>query len=319
MTAPIASFVAYRLAAGILLLWAVSALIFVGTEMLPGDAAQAILGQSATPEALTNLRRELGLDRPELERYATWMKRILTGDFGRSLANREDVATLIGKRLANTAILAGAAAMVTVPLALALGMLCVLYRDRFLDRAVSFASVAAISMPEFFVGYVLILYFSVRWRLFPTMASVHVGMSVGEWARAILLPTTALVWVTSGHIIRMTRAAILDVMAAPYIEMAELKGIRPRRIVWRHALPNAVAPIVNVVVFNLAYLVVGVVVVEVVFSYPGLGSLMVDHVAARDIPVVQACGLIFAGTYIGLNIVADLIASLANPRLRHPA
>jgi peptide/nickel transport system permease protein len=318
VTAPVFSFVAHRLAAGILLLWAVSALIFVGTEMLPGDAAQAILGQSATPEALSNLRRELGLDRPPLERYATWMGRVLTGDFGRSLANREDVATLIGKRLANTAILAGAAAMVTVPLALALGMVCVLYRDRFLDRAVSFASVAAISMPEFFVGYVLILCFSVRWRLFPTMANVHVGMTVAEWSCTILLPTAALVLVTAGHILRMTRAAILDVMSSPYIEMAELKGIHPRRIVWRHALPNAVAPIVNVVVFNLAYLVVGVVVVEVVFSYPGLGSLMVDHVAARDIPVVQACGLIFAGTYIGLNIVADLISSLANPRLRHP-
>jgi peptide/nickel transport system permease protein len=309
---------AQRTALGLLLLSAVSALIFAGTELLPGDVAQAILGQNSTPQALANLRRELGLNRPPVERYLSWISGVLHGDLGDSLANREPVSQLIAKRLGNTALLAGMAALIAVPMAIFLGLISVLHRNRILDRCISIVSLGAISMPEFFIGYLLILLFAVQWHLLPSMAALHDGMSLGQKLEVLALPCATLVLVTVGHMMRMTRAAILNIMSLAYIEMAELKGLPPMRIIWHHAFPNAVAPIINVVVLNLAYLIVGVVVVEVVFVYPGLGSLMVDHVAARDVPVVQACGLIFATTYIVLNTLADLVATIANPRLRHP-
>jgi peptide/nickel transport system permease protein len=307
-----------RLALGVLTVWAASVVIFAATEVLPGDVAQAILGQSATPQAVENIRKRLNLDRPAYQRYLEWLAGSLHGDFGVSLANRRPIGATIAPRLENTLFLAGVAAAIAVPLAILLGLLAALYRDTFFDKAISTSTLAAISMPEFLIGYLLIFLLAVHVQLFPSLARVHEGMSFGEHLYAVALPAMTLCAVVVAHMMRMTRAAIINVMSSPFIEMATLKGVARPTIIFRHALPNALSPIINVVVLNLAYLVVGVVVVEVVFVYPGLGQLMVDGVAKRDVPLVQTCGLIFAVTYVGLNLLADILAIVSNPRLRHP-
>jgi peptide/nickel transport system permease protein len=310
--------VAQRVALGLLLLWAASVLIFVGTTILPGDVAQSILGQAATPVSLANLREELGLNDPPVTRYLNWLGGVLQGDLGTALSNRQDIAEAMGRRLANTLFLAACAAVVAVPLAIALGLIAARYRGRWPDKVISTVTLTTISLPEFLLGYILIYVFAVEFRLFPSMSITHEGMTFGERLNAVALPVMVLVLAVLGHMMRMTRAAILSVMQSAYIETAELKGLPPMAIVSRHAFPNALSPVVNVVMINLAYLVVGVVVVEVVFVYPGMGQYLVDHVAKRDVPVVQACGLVFAAVYIGLNLLADIISILTNPRLRHP-
>ena len=314
----VAKLLAQRIALGLLLLFAASILIFVGTSLLPGDVAQEILGQSATPEALANLRAELGLNDPPLTRYLQWLGGAIHGDFGTALTNGLDIATSIRSRLANTLFLAFWAALIAVPLAILLGLIAVRFRDRWPDKVISGFTLASVSLPEFLIGYLLIFIFAVQLRWFPSMSMVHDGMTLGQKLNAIAIPVAVLVLVVLAHMMRMTRAAILNVMQSAYIETAELKGLKTFTIIWKHAFPNAIAPVVNVVMLNLAYLVVGVVVIEVVFVYPGMGQYMVDHVSKRDVPVVQACGLIFAAVYIGLNMVADIVAILANPRLRHP-
>ena len=318
MPASILKLVAQRIALGLLLLWAASLLIFVGTQILPGDVAQAILGQSATPVSLANLREELGLNDPAIVRYFNWLFGVLQGDLGTALSNGQDIATAMGRRLGNTLFLAFSAAVVAVPLAILLGLIAVRYQGRWPDKLISGVTLSTISVPEFLLGYLAIYFLSVEFRLLPSLASVHSGMDLGERLYAISLPMIVLVLTVLGHMMRMTRAAILNVMQSAYVETAELKGLRPFTIIARHAFPNAIAPVVNVVMLNLAYLVVGVVVVEVVFVYPGMGQYLVDHVSKRDVPVVQACGLVFAAVYIGLNLLADVISILANPRLRHP-
>lgn len=307
-----------RLLIGLLLLLAVSALIFAGTEILPGDVAQSILGQSATPEALANLRRDMGLDQPAIVRYFNWLGGMARGDLGQALTNGADIADAIGKRLFNTLFLATVAAVVAVPVAILLGLLAVRYRNRWPDKLISGSTLACISLPEFFIGYLLIYFVAVKLGWFPSVATVFDSMSFTERLSAIALPAATLTLVVLAHMMRMTRAAILNVMQSAYIETAELKGISSLRIIAAHALPNAIAPIANVVMLNLAYLIVGVVVVEVIFVYPGMGQYLVDHVSKRDVPVVQACGLIFASFYIGLNMLADIISIVSNPRIRHP-
>lgn len=315
---PTATLVVQRLALGLLLLFLVSILIFVGTLILPGDVAQSILGQSATPEALANLREELGLNRPPLTRYFEWLGGVMTGDLGTALTNGLDIAETLGKRLKNTLFLAFWAAIISVPLAIFLGLLAVRFRDRWPDRLISAITLSTISIPEFLIGYVLMYFIGVQFGWAPTVSTVYDSMSLGEKLHAIILPVAVLTLVVLAHMMRMTRAAILNVMQSAYIETAELKGLSTFTIIWRHAFPNSIAPIVNVVMLNLAYLVVGVVVVEVVFTYPGMGQYLVDSVSKRDLPVVQACGLVFAAVYIGLNMLADIISILTNPRLRHP-
>ena len=310
--------IAQRLALGIGTLFVVSVLIFAGTQLLPGDVAQAILGQSATPEAVAAIRKDLKLDRPAVVRYFDWLGHSLEGDLGTSLANREPITQMISGRLGNTLFLAGMAALVAVPIAILLGLIAARFRETWLDKTISIVTLSAISMPEFFIGYILIFVFAVKLFWAPSIASVYEGMGIGEKLAAVALPVATLALVVIAHMMRMTRAAVINVMASPYIEMAELKGVSRSRIIFRHALPNALSPIINVVVLNLAYLVVGVVVVEVVFVYPGMGQLMVDAVSKRDVPVVQACGLIFAATYVLLNLTADILSIVANPRLRHP-
>lgn len=318
MSMPLLKTIAQRLALGVMLLLLVSVLIFAGTELLPGDVAQAILGQSATPEALANLRRDLGLNDPAIVRYWHWFSNALTGDFGKALSNGQDISQALGKRMANTLFLAFWAAVVSVPLAIALGLLAVRHRNGFIDRVISGLGLASTSLPEFFVGYVLMYFFAVKLQWVTSVSTVFEGMPLGEKLAAIVLPVAVLTLAVLAHMMRMTRAAILNVMQAAYIETAELKGLGALKIIYRHALPNALAPIINVVMLNLAFLVVGVVVVEVIFVYPGMGQYLVDHVAKRDVPVVQACGLVFATVYIGMNMLADIAGVIANPRLRHP-
>ncbi|MBZ9990385.1 ABC transporter permease [Mesorhizobium sp. BH1-1-5] len=318
MSSPILRLVAQRILLGLVLLLAVSVLIFAGTQILPGDVAQAILGQSATPEALANLREQLGLNDPAWLRYVHWLWGILHGDFGTAQSSGLDIASSISTRLKNTLFLAACAAIVAVPLAIILGLIAVRYRNGFVDKLISGLALASTSFPEFFIGYVLIYFFAVKWQIFPSISTVDDSTPFLERLQAVVLPATALTLVVLAHMMRMTRAAILNVMQSAYIETAELKGLKAFDIIRKHAFPNAIAPVVNVVMLNLAYLIVGVVVVEVIFVYPGMGQYLVDHVAKRDVPVVQAVGLIFAAVYITLNIVADIAAIVANPRLRHP-
>ncbi len=315
---PVLKLVTQRLALGLLLLLAVSVVIFLGVEALPGDTAQAILGQSATPQALANLREQMGLNQPPLTRYFSWLGGILTGDLGTALTNGADIATSIKQRLGNTLFLAGCAAVISVPLAIVLGLIAARYAGRWPDKLISGVTLTTISLPEFVAAYFVIYLLTQLIPIFQPVAMVLPGMSFWAKLNAVALPVIVLVMVVLAHMMRMTRAAILNVMQSAYIETAELKGLSPMTVIWRHAFPNAIAPVVSVVMLNLAYLVVGVVVVEVVFSYNALGQYLVDHVTKRDLPVVQAVGLIFAAVYIFLNMLADIIGILANPRLRHP-
>ncbi|WP_439618868.1 ABC transporter permease [Shinella sp.] len=308
--------IANRLATGMLTLCIVSLIIFLGVSALPGDIATEVLGQSASAETIAAFRTRLGLDLPMHERYAAWLSAIVHGDFGTSLANHRPIGELVFGRLSSTLDLAILAAVMAVPLALGLGIMAALYRNGAFDRAINMLTLTSISFPEFFVAYVLILFLSVKAGLLPSLAGFSGDTVLGR-LEGMVLPALTLTLVVVAHMMRMTRAALIGVLASPYIEMAKLKGVSPLGIMTRHALPNALAPIINVVVLNLAYLVVGVVVVEVVFVYPGLGQLMVDSVQKRDIPVVQACSLIFAATYILLNLTADILATVTNPRLLH--
>ena len=310
--------VAQRLALGLLTLFVVSLIIFLGVELLPGDLAEAILGQAATEETVAAFRRELKLDLPAHERYIEWLVGMLQGDMGRSLANQREISELLGARLGNTLFLAALAAIIAVPLAVTLGVLAALYRNSFYDRAVNVFTLSSISFPEFFVAYILILLLAVIAGWFPSISNISDELNLWERVYRSVLPAFTLTLVVIAHMMRMTRAAIINLLASPYIEMANLKGLKRGRIIVKHALPNALAPIINVIVINLAYLVVGVVIVEVVFVYPGLGQLLVDSVSKRDIPVVQASAMVFAGTYILLNLTADVLSIMTNPRLMHP-
>ncbi len=310
--------VAQRLALGLLTLIVVSLIISLGVNLLPGDLAEAILGQSATPETVAAFRRELNLDLPWWQRYFEWLIGMLQGDMGRSLANQREISELIGGRLANTLFLALMAAIISVPVAVTLGVLAALYRGSLFDRSINVVTLSSISSPEFFVAYILIAVLAVQAGLFPSISNVSDDLGFWERVYRTSLPAFTLTLVVVAHMMRMTRAAIINLLASAYIEMANLKGLTRSRIIVKHALPNALAPIINVIVINPAYLVVGVVVVEIVFVYPGLGQLLVDSVAKRDIPVVQASGLIFAATYILLNLTADILSIITNPRLMYP-
>jgi len=315
---PVYSLLLQRVGIGFLVILAISALLFVGVELLPGDFARNFLGQSATPEAVANIRKELGLDEPLVTRYLDWLGGVLTGDFGTSWANKASVNEQLFKRLSNTLFLAAVAALFAVPISVGLGMVAVFFRNKLPDHIINIVSLAAISMPEFFIGYLFIFFFAL---LLGMGDGPPIIPSAPLWSltnvQLVALPAATLV-VVLAHMMRMTRAAILNIMDSAYIETAELKGVRMMTIIRKHAAPNAIAPIINVVALNLAYLVVGVVVVEVIFAYPGMGQYFVDAVTVRDMPVVQACGVVFAAVYVILNMLADVGAILANPRLMHP-
>lgn len=311
-------YIVTRVLLGLVTLFCVTALVFVATNLLPGDAATEILGRGATPETVARFREQLGLDDPLVVRYANWLWLLLQGDLGQSLTTQVSINEAIWPRLMNTLRLAGLTALVSVPLAIGLGIVSAAHEGSLIDRGLAILALAAISFPEFFTAYLLILVFSVKLGLFPNLSTIFPEMSFLEVLQAMVLPVLALACLVTAHMMRMTRTSILSVMSQPYIEMAFLKGVPRSSVITRHALPNAAAPIIAVVAMNLAYLVVGIVVIEVVFVYPGLGQYMVDAVGKRDIPVVQACGVIFALAFIGLNLLSDVLAVLVNPRLRRP-
>lgn len=308
-----------RLLLAVFTLFAVSVLIFVCTEILPGDVASAVLGQGATPEALVVFRKELGLDMPAPIRFWNWLTAAMQGDLGTALTNKRDIVDELLPRLANTLFLAGYAALIAIPLAVGLGVYAAINEGKLGDKLSNILTLIAISLPEFFIAYLLIIFFAgvsfFQW--FPSLSTVSAGMEFGERVYQTTLPAITLTLLVAAHILRMTRSSVLSVMSTPYIEMAFLKGARRGRVITRHALPNAAAPIITVIGLNLAYLVVGVVVIEAVFTYPGLGQYMVDAVSKRDVPVIQACGLVFALVFVGLNTLADVLVILVNPRLRH--
>ena len=320
---PVLRTVLQRLGLGVLTLFIVSVVIFSSLEMLPGGFAEAILGQGATPETVAAFNREIGVDRPAVTRYVEWIGGVMTGDFGYSYAGlggtiKRSVTDMIAPRLYNTFFLAIMTAIFAVPISLALGVMAALYRNSLFDRAVNSVTLTTIAAPEFFIAYILMFIFAVKLRWFFPTSTVSDSTGFAEHVYRAALPAITLTLVIVAHMMRMTRAAIINLLSSPYIEMAQLKGIPKREVIIKHALPNAWAPIAVVVAFSLAYLVVGVVVVEVVYVYPGIGQLMVDSVSSRDMPVVQACALIFAATYILLNLSADIVSIITNPRLLHP-
>ena len=313
-----------RTVVGIATLFVVSLLIFAGTSVLPGDVAQIILGQMATSESLAALRAKLGLDQPSYIRYFLWLGNLLSGDLGVSKAGSgfgtvgTPISAMIMPRWWNTVLLSGMVAAIAIPLSLTLGLLAAMYPGTRLDRTVTFSTLSLISVPEFLVATFLVLILAVKRKWLPSIAYMSGSESGWQLIKALAMPTLTLVIVASSQIIRMTRATVLNVMSSDYIEMAILKGVPRKRIILRHALFNAIGPIVNVIALNLAYLVSGVVVVETIFAYPGLAKLMIDAVQTRDLPLVQACAMIFCVTYVILIFIADIASTLSNPRLRHP-
>jgi peptide/nickel transport system permease protein len=307
-----------RILIGIATLWVVSVLVFVGTAVLPGDVAEIVLGQAATPESLAAYRTERGLDQPLVFQYIDWLGGMLTGDLGTSKAGGASISSLISGRLGNTMFLAAVVAFIAVPLSVALGLLAAMHPGTWIDRLLTFGTLSLISVPEFFIATFMVLILAVQLHWLPAIAHISPEDDWLKQLRGLAMPVIVLTIVVAAQMIRMTRAGILNVMNSPYIEMAILKGVPRTRIILRHAFFNAIGPIVNVIALNLAYLVSGVVIVETIFAYPGLAKLMIDGVQTRDLPLVQACGMIFCGTYVVLIILADVAAILSNPRLRNP-
>ena len=309
--------VAHRLGLGLLTLLIVSAVVFVIAGWLPGDAAQEALGQSATPETVAALRAQWGLDKPPYVRYLHWLQGMVTGNLGQSFTATVPVAELIGGRLPKSLLLAAVTAAVSVPIALTIGILSAMWRGRALDRALNLATLSMVAVPEFLVATIAVLIFAVKLQWLPALSNAVDVSTPSQFLRTYSMPVLTLCFVVIAQMARMTRAAVIDQLSASYVEMAVLKGAKPTRVALRHALPNAIGPIANAVALSLSYLLGGVVIVETIFNYPGLASLMVDAVTNRDMPVVQACAMIFCFAYLVLVLVADLVAIVANPRLRH--
>ncbi|KPX42764.1 Peptide ABC transporter, permease protein [Pseudomonas ficuserectae] len=305
-----------RFGAAIVTLLIVSIVVFAITAVLPGDAAQQALGQFATPEQVAALRTKLGLDQPGVVRYLHWLTNLLGGNFGESVSNAMPVSELIAGRFPKTLMLSATTALVSVPLALALGIGAAMYRGSRLDGALSFITLTLVAVPEFLVATLAVLIFAVNLGWLSALSYGADVSSPWQFMRTYALPVMTLCCVIVAQMARMTRAAVIDQLDSPYVEMARLKGVSPVRIVLRHALPNAIGPIVNAVALSLSYLLGGVVIVETIFNYPGIASLMVDAVTNRDMALVQGCTMLFCSAYLGLVLMADLCAILSNPRLR---
>lgn len=305
-----------RFASSLLTLLLVSVTIFIIAQLLPGDAAQEALGQSATPQQVAALRHEMGLDRPAYVRYASWLTGMVSGDPGQSLVANMPVSEVIAERLPNSLLLAALTALVAVPVALAIGIGSAMNRGGRLDRALNVATLSMVAVPEFLVATIAVLIFSVKLRWLPSIAMASQEMGWGDYLRGVAMPILTLSVIVIAQMARMTRAAVIDQMDRPYVEMAVLKGVAPMQVVLRHIMPNAIAPIVNAMALSLSYLLGGAVIVETIFNYPGLASLMVNAVTSRDMPLLQACAMIFCAAYLLLMLIADVTAILANPRLR---
>lgn len=309
-------FVLRRLALAVLTVWLASLGIFLAVQALPGDVATQILGRDATPQAVAAMRAQLGLNTPLWQRYLHWFFGVLHGDFGMSLANHQPVADELALRLRNTLLIAGVAIVLGIVLALVCGVVAGLTRDRWPDLLISTLSLAGMSLPEFVIATLLALAFAVAIPIFPAVVTAGPDATVADLFPSLWLPACALSVVMAAYIIRMLRTSVIDTMASEFVETARLRGLAPTRVVLCHALPSALLPTVNVVAMNIAWLVGGVVVVESVFNYPGLGLLTVDAVHNRDLPVLQAIAILGATAYAVVNLAADLVAMLINPRLR---
>jgi peptide/nickel transport system permease protein len=294
----------------------ISLIIFLGIEALPGDAATAYLGQSATPESLAKLRQDFGLNAPLHDRYLTWLGGILKGDLGSSMARRIPVSELIGNQFRNTVVLAAAAAIVGIPLAVVLGVFAGLTRDKWPDILVSLIAIIGMTLPGFVTATVLIYVFAIRLEWFPAITLVQSDAPVSELLPNIVLPIITLTLIMVAHILRLVRTNMIDVMVSDYIQMARLKGVPVVRIVFLHALPNAMLPTINVVALTIAWLLGGVAIIETVFNYPGIGKLLINAIGDRDLALVQGIAIILAGIYIVVNLIADLLTLVLNPRLR---
>jgi peptide/nickel transport system permease protein len=294
----------------------VSFAVFFATTLLPGDTATILLGQAATPEAVEGLRKAMHLDEPAIFRFLRWIVGLLQGDLGTSYANEMPVATLIGGRFVNTLQLAGVTALFSVPIALTLGITAAMLRGSLYDRAVTVLTIGVISVPEFMIATSAVLIFAVYLKWLPALSFANEVHGLADMLRIYAMPVITLTFVISAQMIRMTRAAVIETLNTPYVEMALLKGASRPRMVFRHALPNALGPIVNAVALSLSYLLGGVIIVETIFNYPGIAKLMVDAVATRDLPLIQSCAMIFCLGYLLLITTADIIAILSNPRLR---
>lgn len=306
----------YRFASALLTLFLVSAVVFTISGLLPGDAAQEVLGQSATPEQIAALRHDMGLDRSALVRYFDWLTSIVTGDPGVSYVANMPVRDIIAQRLPNTLILAGITAVISVILALVIGIVSAINRGGKIDRVLNIVTLSLVATPEFLVATLGVLIFSVKLLWLPSISLAPDEASWGETLRSLALPVLSLTAVVVAQMARMTRAAVVDQLERPYVEMARLKGVPFRRIVLFHVMPNAIGPVVNAMALSLSYLMGGALIVETIFNYPGLASLMVNAVTSRDMPLLQSCAMIFCGVYLAMMLVADVIAILANPRLR---
>lgn len=308
--------IAGRLGVAAITLLVVSFAVFCATALLPGDVAEVLLGQAATPEAVAGLRTAMHLNDPAILRFMRWIAGLATGDLGMSYANKMPVAALIGGRFINTLKLAGITTLFAVPIALTLGILAAALKGSLFDRVVTALTVGVISIPEFMVATSAVLLFAVYLKWLPALSITTDVQSFGGLLRAYAMPVVTLTCVISAQMIRMTRAALIDTLNTPYVEMAKLKGASRARMVLRHALPNALGPIVNAVALSLSYLLGGVIIVETIFNYPGIAKLMVDAVSTRDLPLIQTCAMVFCLGYLLLITFADVVAILANPRLR---
>jgi peptide/nickel transport system permease protein len=298
-------------------LFLVSLIVFAATQALPGDPARAILGRTATPESLKTLRQQLHLNQPVGSQYAHWLKGLVTGDLGRSLAADQPVTKLIGRRVENSAFLMLIAALVSVPLSIALGSMAARRRDGPFDHTTSIVLLALAALPEFVVAIGLVVLFGTTvFHVLPAVSLIPPGEAPWRHLKELVLPAVALVLAVSPYIARIMRASMVEVLESDYVEMARLKGLPERTVLWRHALPNGIAPAIQVIALNLAYLAGGIVVVEFVFGYPGIGGAFVDAVANRDLPVVQALAILIAAAYVVLNLCADVATILVSPRLR---
>jgi len=313
----VVAFLGRRLVLVALVMAIVSVLIFGVVQILPGDVAVMILGTSATPADLATLRVKLGLNRPAPLRYLDWVGGTLGGDWGISLLYQMPVRPLVLERLERSAVLAGLALVVAVPLAVGLGVISALRRNGLVDQTVGLVTLVAVSLPEFIIGTALILVLAFRFALLPPASLIDPGTSLWRAAPRLVLPTLTLDLALLAHMTRMTRASMLEVLEQPYVRAARLRGLRPRRVIWRHALRNALLPTVGIIAINVGYLIGGIVVVETVFAYPGLGRLMVDAVNHRDVPVIQMAALVIALAYALANLAADLAYAYLDPKIRY--
>jgi peptide/nickel transport system permease protein len=312
----IAAFIVRRLLLGVLVLFLVSLLVFVATQAL-GDPARAILGRDATPEALKALQKQLNLGQSVVGQYLSWITGVLHGSFGKSLAAQESVSKLLGPRLVNSGVLVLIAAVISVPLSIAIGSWAALRREKAFDTISSNLMLVLAAIPEFVVAVLLVIVFATTvFQWLPAISPIPPGAHPWTSPKILILPVATLVAAVAPYVARIMRASMIEVLESDYVEMARLKGLPERTVLIRHALPNAIGPVFQVIAINLAYLAGGVVVVEYVFNYPGIGSALQDAVINHDVPVVQALAMLIAAVYVGLNLLADIATILVTPRLR---